>query len=161
MRWTKWSSIAELLSSIAILVTLVFLTIEIRQNTVAIQANSLDGALAGDLRLLDNLVQDPDLWFLYYKDELTDADKVRLYHHLAAFMRVQERNWLLHRSGALDEAEFATYQSGFVGTLLAPNPRKWWGNLQATTNPGFASYINEILGGRATITADDTLGAFN
>ena len=40
MNWTKWSSIAEIVSSIAILMTLIYLTLEIRQNTDAIQADA-------------------------------------------------------------------------------------------------------------------------
>ena len=34
--WTKWSAIAEIFSSVAILVTLIYLAIQTQQNTAAI-----------------------------------------------------------------------------------------------------------------------------
>ena len=161
MNWTKWSSIAEILSSVAILVTLVFLTAQMRQNTVAVQASSLDGSLSGDLQLLENLIRDPALWFLQYKEELTEDESVQLYHYLAALVRIQERNWLLRRSGALDEAEYVSYQSGFLGTILAPNARQWWENTQSAFNAEFASDVNVLIDGLPTATAGTLRNAFN
>lgn len=35
--WSKWAAIAEIISSVAILITLAYLAIETRQNTDAIQ----------------------------------------------------------------------------------------------------------------------------
>jgi hypothetical protein len=39
--WSRWASIAEIISSIAIFSTLIFIVIEIRQNNSLIEQNSL------------------------------------------------------------------------------------------------------------------------
>lgn len=149
MNWTKLSAIAEILSSVAILVTLAFLTVEMRQNTVAVQASSLDGALQADVQHLYTIVEDPDLWASFYKDELSDREKIRLFHFLAAMAKMRERNWLQYDSGALNEADWLAYQGGFLGTLAAPQPRKWWEGVnrrdEGIFNPGFVETINAEL----------------
>ena len=48
MNWNKTSAIAEILSSFAILVTLVYLTIEIGQNRATLQANSRQAQQTAD-----------------------------------------------------------------------------------------------------------------
>ena len=62
MKWDRLSSIAEILSSVAIVVTLVYLAVEINQNSVVLQANSRDNVLGGDLQHLYRLVDNPQLW---------------------------------------------------------------------------------------------------
>jgi len=39
-QWSKWASIAEIISSVAVLATLIFIVIEIRQNNSLIEQNS-------------------------------------------------------------------------------------------------------------------------
>ena len=147
MNWSKLSVVTEVLGSVAIVATLVYLAVEIRQNTTVLQANSRDAVLASDVQFLNRIVDDPDIWFSYYKPHLTDVERVRLFHHLAAVTRIAERNWQQYRSGALDEGTWRSYQSGFFGTITAPQPRKWW---EATGSNGqfdaeFRKYVDDRL----------------
>ncbi len=62
MNWTKASAVAEILSSVAILITLLYLVIEIGQNTEALQATSRDASLEGDIQRLFQAVNTPEIW---------------------------------------------------------------------------------------------------
>jgi hypothetical protein len=78
MNWAKLSGIAEILSSIAVLVTLVYLTIQIRQNTEALQANSRDAALENSTNALYLQVNEPELVLSRTKPHLSDTERVKL-----------------------------------------------------------------------------------
>lgn len=53
----KWSAVAEILSSVAVLATLVFLVLEIRQANDAVRANTYQG--------LNAVVQDFNAMFIF------------------------------------------------------------------------------------------------
>ena len=163
MNWTKASAIAEILSSVAILVTLVYLVIEIGQNTEALQANSRDSLLDGDLQHLYRIVDDPELWLDYHKPDLTVEERVRLFHYLAAFLRISERAWFQYRSGALDETAWDSYQSPVLGTLSYEQTRKWWDGMYGTSflDPDFTEYINTALEDLPVRSQDDNLSIFD
>lgn len=147
MNWSKASAIAEILGSIAIVVTLIYLAIQTQQNTAVMQANSRDAVLQADLQDLYNLVDKPDLWLLYVKPDLTDQEGVQLFHYLAALVRIRERDWAQVQSGALDESTWEAYERPMLLTLSYTQTRKWW---DATYEWGlfghaFADYVNEAL----------------
>lgn len=131
MNWSKWSSIAEIVSSAAILVTLFYLTLEIRQNTNAIQSDARDGIMQADVEWLYMQVNDPRLNALFHQAEpLTDLEAVELHTYLIAFMRLREANYRQYVSGVLDEKTWANYQSSIVaGPLATRNGRIWWTNI--------------------------------
>ncbi len=52
MNWTKLSAISEILSSVAILVTLIYLAIQTQQNADATQADTRQAILAADQQFL-------------------------------------------------------------------------------------------------------------
>ena len=60
MNWTKASAMAEILSSIAILVTLIYLAIEIQQNTDATQAEIRQSTLESDQQHLQLFIDATD-----------------------------------------------------------------------------------------------------
>ena len=148
MNWTKWSSIAEIVSSIAILMTLIYLTLEIRQNTDAIQADAREGAMQGDVEWLYRMVEDPGLNILLnQRESLTEAEATQLQAYLIAFMRLKEVNFLQYKTGVLDDETWATYQTSIVnGPLASRNGRTWWFNFgSALFDRELAARITEAL----------------
>lgn len=163
MKWAKLSAIAEILSSIAIVVTLIYLAIQTQQNTAALQANSRDAVLEADLQHLYRIVDDPAIWLSYSKEDLTDEEKVRLFHFLGAFIRIRERDWLQYRSGALDEETWSAFQVALIGTLSSMNTRKWWDAVSESGgfDAAFVEHLNSALADQPIATEADTLGAFD
>ena len=66
--WGKWSAIAEIIGAIAIVITLVYLSVQTRmlavqteQNTAALQANARQAALDTELGLIYQVLERPCL----------------------------------------------------------------------------------------------------
>jgi hypothetical protein len=147
MNWTKTSAVAEILSSVAILATLVYLGIEINQNAEATQADTRQSMLASDQQLLQLIIEKPDLHILWYKPELNDEEKVRLSYFLVLHFRMRENNWLQNQNGILDDATWLSYRSSILAILSSPRTRHWWHNfgVERLYDPEFNIVVDELI----------------
>jgi len=147
MNWTKASAVAEILSSVAILVTLVYLAIEIRQNAEATQADTRQAILAADQEFLHVLLLEPELVLARHQEELDDEERIRLSIQLVAMLRMREMNWIQHQNGTIDDITWRAYLGSLVAVLSAPQSRVWWQNygVERIFDPRFISLVNELL----------------
>jgi hypothetical protein len=147
MNWTKASAAAEILSSVAILVTLVYLAVEIQQNAAATQADTRQAILESDQQFLQLFIDNPELNLLWYKPELTDEEKVRLSYTLITFMRMRESNWFQYESGTLDDRTWRSYRASIVAMLSAPRARVWWENfgVERVFDLDFVSVVDNLI----------------
>jgi len=148
MNWTALSSISDILSSAAILVTLAYLAVQTRQAAKAAQSNTRQAMLSADQQLLQLIVDNPELYLIRFKPRLTDEEKIRLGAYLVTFVRMREYNWLQYQNGDLDEATWISYRSSIGQFLGAPKSRDWWQNYAKGMNafdPGFMAVVDEQL----------------
>jgi hypothetical protein len=61
MNWTALGAIAELAGAAAVLVTLVYLAYQLRENTRAVRGQSADSALAAVLEFTGDMARDDEL----------------------------------------------------------------------------------------------------
>jgi uncharacterized membrane protein len=80
MNWTKWSSIAEIISSVAILATLFYLAIQTGQNTAAINSQSRQSLAESAVVEQSNWLEHPELSSLIVDSslEISFEQKVQL-----------------------------------------------------------------------------------
>ena len=148
MNWTMLSAIGEILSSGAILVTLIYLAIQTRQNADATQANTRQAILAADQQFLAQIMDDPELYSIRTKPELTECEKIRLGALLTTFVRMRENNWLQYQNGVLDEATWETYRSSIVAFLGSSSCRTWWQKyavVRRAFDSRFITLVDELL----------------
>jgi hypothetical protein len=148
MNLTKVSAVAEIVSSLAILVTLAYLAVEMRQNTTAIQATVRQAMLTDDRELLFQQVEHPVLFTGRSGDaDLTDEELVQIASNLVATMRVRENQWLQFRSGVIDERTWVTYRSAIPAIFTTDWYRSWWRNRSARGefDAEFVIMVNDLL----------------
>ncbi len=163
MNWTKASAIAEIFSSVAILATLVYLTIEIGQNRAILQANSRQAQQAADSESLSQVLDAPELWLNVSNPDMTDSDKVKLSAYLISFVVRRQTAWLQYQAGALDEATWAGNDFGLIDILSYSESRKWWEfyNSISAFDPSFSEYISKLLEAEPLKTRIADLRAFD
>ena len=148
MNWTMLSSISDILSSAAILVTLVYLAVQTRQATRAAQSGTRQAMLAADQQLLQLIVDNPELYLIRFKPQLTDEEKVRLGAYLVTFVRMREYNWLQYRNGILDEATWNSYRSSIAPFLGTAKTVDWWRKYareKIAFHPEFVAVVDQEL----------------
>ena len=163
MNWTKASAVAEILSSVAILITLVYLVVEIQQNSEATQAETRQAILDSDQQFLEFYVDSPELHLLQFKPDLSVEERIRLSFVLTTFVRMRENNWLQYENGTLDDVTWQAYRLTLISQLSAPQTRAWWQNfpVERIWDSEFISLVNELLANQPVFDQSPHITAFD
>lgn len=144
MDWVKWSAISEILSSVSILVTLIFLTMQFGQSTKATYAETRTAIWQINQMTTASLIQVPRIAVSMRKPGLlTLEEKTELFSWLVSFYGVREFVWLQYRDGVVDQSTFDTYLDGVENQLVLPRNIAWWKKFGDTMyDPGFIELVN-------------------
>jgi len=148
MKLKKIAPLAEIVSSVAIVATLIYLAIQTQQTNEALIATSRQATLMGDVTLIAALVSNPEAGGNLRKPlaELTEAEEIQLANTFAGLMRTREFAWLQFKSGVLDEPTFESYLETLTRWIRDYEvPRHYWNMWSVNSNPEFADYVNSRL----------------
>ncbi len=120
MNMTDVATWGQLISSAAVLVTLVYLSIQTKQTVTLLQSESRQTLLDGDLHVLRGYCDYPGILVnqvALSHEEISLEEKARLHVFFIAFMRTREHHWFQYRNGVLDEASWTAYRSAIPAVL--------------------------------------------
>lgn len=144
--WSKWSAIAEIMSSVAIVITLGYLALQTQQNSAALLASTRHQMLSSDLQINSDAINHPSISEAMWKENLTTRDKVQLQYWLIDLVRSREHQWFQFRDGLLDEKLWHSYLAGLSATLSTPRTRAWWENVRYEWfDHEFADVVSDFL----------------
>jgi len=127
--------IRETLTAVGVVVSLLFVGLELRQNTLAVKATALNDLASGSRDYLLAVSADRELvaatMAFMADEELDRVDVTRVEMTLMAIFRNLENVFLQVRTGAVDASALQSY--GFRGAYGSTHFRDWWGR----TRPGF------------------------
>lgn len=144
-----WSAITEIISSFAILVTLIYLSIQTQQNTEAILASTRQTMVNNDIIVTNAGIDHPHvLTLLFGNQELSADEKHQIESWLIMLVRTREYQWFQYKNGLLDKQTWQAYLTGLSVNLSTPRNRGWW-NVVANDyfDPGFVKEVNNYLKG--------------
>ena len=147
MNWEAIAAISETISSIAVIVSLVYLARQIHQSNKMSQSHTRI-----ELRHLSNfevgeLVDYPEIWLLMWKDKLAPEEQSRLHSFLIGAIRYREFIWRQHAMDLLDTPTFEYYIRVIPQILGFERTGRWWQDYSqtGTFDPEFVEYVNDML----------------
>lgn len=111
-----WAAIGEIVSSLAILVTLVYLAIQTRQNTAAVQSSVRHTMLEEDRESLRMVIEKS---ILNRRVNLTAEQETQVQAFLIHFLRTRENHYLQYLSGSLDKPTWISYRSPLIPVVFS------------------------------------------
>jgi len=118
---SDWASIAEIISALAVVVSLLYVGFEIQRNTRVGLASNRQAIAARAQELALYSAETQIHWLLFGPGneviELTDVEQDRLTVYIGALLRTTEEAYLLYRDGLLDE-EYWTTRAGVMLAAL-------------------------------------------
>jgi hypothetical protein len=146
MKLEKLSSLIEALSSVAVVITLIVLIVEIGQNTEALNAQSRQSVLTSAQTELLASVNHPEVVAAISKaGPLTADENIKLDAYFTATMRGREFSWLQYRSGLIDEDQWKTELAVVRSIMSSPRIRLWWTKLGRTyVSSEFAAFVDDL-----------------
>jgi hypothetical protein len=108
MNLQKWSAIAEILSSVAVLVTLVFFVLEIRQTNDAVSANTYQGMAGIISDFNQTFLESPELAEFVVRTasadyEPTASEAIRLRAMISSQYRIIDNIWFQYQVGTISK----------------------------------------------------------
>jgi hypothetical protein len=149
-----WGSIGEFAAAIATILTLVYLAVQIRRNTMATHATSFH-AISDSMNFINVAVaQNPDLariWLSGVADRATlgEAQKHQFDLLLLSYFHVFETIYYQARKGAGDDALVTTEAKSLAALLAMPGVREWWLQNPFAFSDEYRSYVGALLDGVA------------
>jgi hypothetical protein len=138
------------LGGIGVLVTLVYLALQIRKNTQAVRSASLDSVSASHSEFLDRVGQDPELtklWFdgLSGEIDLSETDARRVTILLISVARRWESASYRVREGTLDSSAWAGIHAELTIVFSSPGAQTCWKTIRILLSPDFVVFAERAI----------------
>ena len=149
MTLSDLASIGSFISGIAVLISLVYLTLQIRQNTLAHRA-SAHQSRTNFLKDHMHLIADPGMASVYMRGVTGDPNLSAV--ELSQFFSVM-RSWCIgmseivwaHDHGVLDDETFETSAKAVRLMFSQPGMRAFWDVYRHTATPAFTRLVARAL----------------
>ena len=144
----KLRNVIEMAGAGAVLLGLIFVGLELRQNTTALSAQAIFQLNDSANEAHRSLAQDPVLSELVYKgnedpESLTDDERRRFTSWLRAVFNIHESAWIYHRKGLIQESDFAGWKGSTCNVLSSDGARWFWANNIGSYADGFVEDVEK------------------
>lgn len=148
--------IGELIATVAVITSLIYVAIQIRQNTSIIKLNAAQN-LSHELReALSLLVSDSELSDIHLRamhdiKDLVPREKFRFYMFLNNVFRVYESAYYQNAQGAVDRAVWIGMLGNMNATKAMSGYRAFWNDRKSIFNEEFQEFYESELTGNANL----------
>lgn len=148
MNWDAASAIAEILSAIGVLVSLVYLAIQIRSNTKGIWSQVIHSQTEQSTRILE-MQLDPTvreaLMAAYRDDTVTREQYLALEAYMIGAIAGFSDDFMHFKAGFMDGATFASRRRYIAYFLSFDWGRRFWKHAKAFQHAELVAEIDRIL----------------
>ena len=112
----RYAFVAEIVSAAAVVVSLIFVAFQVKDNTAAIRSASYDGIVSDHIEWRMTVSTNPDLSTAVSKwqnadPKITDAEHRNAQRAIAAVWQIYERAYFARKYATLGDSEWARYES--------------------------------------------------
>lgn len=154
MNWEALGAIANLLAAIGVVATLIYLSIQIRQNTKAVRSSSIQNLVQSFSATAQAAVENEQIIPLLLKgnagaDALTEVERARLHFWFIMTFRRFEGVYFQRDLGIVDADVIEGFERSHMAVLASKSAQEWWANSKDIFNSGFVSYVEKLFETRA------------
>ncbi len=151
MNWEAIGAIAEIVGAAAVVITLAYLAIQIRNGTRVARSATRQAIAEMSMSMGTDLVADKELTVALLKDfkseELDEADWVRLLARNYIAMRHYENIYYQYQTGMIEEDEWQGFRRNLKAMLQWRSAREYWKNESQYYSDAFRAEVQRIVAG--------------
>lgn len=149
---SDWAALAEIIASIAVVISLLLVAYSIRRNTAEVELSNSNFLYELDTAIGADVSRDATLATIIHKvnqkESLTGAEKIQYMALQERYLSVLEVAWTQHRSGSLSDIDWRDWDKYLSDMLTGGLPEEWWFEIRSTYKPEFAEYVDSKFGQR-------------
>jgi hypothetical protein len=162
MSWEALSAISGACGAVAVTVTVIYLALQMRKNTLALQSQTLYQATAGLAELsaycAENLDRVRVLRIGYSAPEdLTEDEFLQFSMISISQFRRFENLYLQHKAGLVDDDFWSGHHENIAWFFHRPGNQIWWKRRRMSFSKSFREYLEETRSGETVSPADRVL----
>jgi len=147
---TTLAAWGEFLGGIAVVVSLVYLASQIRQNSKLLRASSASVSAAGQNRVTELMAQDPELsriWFQGMRDRngLSEPDRLRFDPLIAIVLGSTNQEYHLEQDGAVSPAYWKYRVKVLRQMFENPGAQQYWTAYGVQYADGFIELVDGLI----------------
>ena len=142
-----WGAIGEILGAMGVILTLLYLAGQLRQNTKALRSGTYQSYSNAAQSIAEQMAEAAELIERADNDEdLTPAERMKVDMVGVKIFSQHETIFLHYRDGLVDEEVFEAKMSGLKPALKLPRMRVAWDTYSVyDMTPSFVEYVEESL----------------
>jgi len=150
MTLSELANIGELLGGIAVVASLVYLAVQIRQNTRTVRGSTLhqntDLWISVFLRLVEPSIARAYVAGMTASPDISPLHYTQFFFICRAMFIGYENQYYQVRQGVLDPETYQAYQRSISAQFLAFRGfRIWWQQSRSVFSPSFVKHIDEMI----------------
>jgi hypothetical protein len=150
MNWEAIGALSELVGATAVVVTIGYLTLQVRQQTVAVRSASYQSSTDALNQINIAIATDPELLRVVSSqpaslDELSTEDRYRYSYVLLSLFRVRETIFYQRDEGTTAAQSWTREEITSRKNLESTGVRDWWKTVEYGFAPEFKEYIDGVV----------------
>ena len=149
MNWDAIGAIGEIVGASGVIITLFYLSFQIRQNTRAVKGQTLGTVTQNILtEVMPFIGDDPaEIWLKAMQDpsQLTEIEHAKLDAWMVASFQIRQNEFAQYKLGALDESVWRSTHRPIEENLGHEFGRNWWENYgKPRFMPEFVEFVETL-----------------
>jgi len=150
INWEALGAIANVLAAIGVIATLIYLSIQIRQNTKAVRSSSIQNLVQNFSTTAQAAVENEQIIPLLLKgnagvDALTEVERARLHFWFIMTFRRFEGVYFQRDLGIVDADVIDGFERSHLAVLASKGAQDWWATSKGIFHSGFVRYVEQLL----------------
>ncbi len=147
MNWDAIGAISEIIGALAVVITLAYLAIQIRQSNELLRSESRQVLVSNDVTSLGVNLNNTDVFAKYVSEsELSAEEQLRMSFMFTLDLRNREFEYFQYKNGLLDEETWLAYRHVILVNHSTGLGRKWWDEIgRGIVAPEFSKLVDELL----------------
>ena len=130
MSLADFASVAEIVGALGVVITLIYLTLELRRNTAATRQQSYHNLVTRRSTWFDNFTLNPDLVKIFIAgqnaDDLDEIESQQYVGAMITFISHFQDVYMQHRSGIVEKSVWDAERKMLAAVTSAKGFQNWW-----------------------------------
>jgi hypothetical protein len=150
MDWDAIGAMSESVGAIAVVITLLYLAIQIRAQTKESRLAATRELVRDSQEAIESITRDKEIFSLYLKalaayDDLPHEERIRISMCFFRVFRVSELSYLHHLSQNIETFHFENSLVRLTDVMKSPGLQAWWENNRDSFSEDFRNYVDRII----------------
>jgi hypothetical protein len=145
MNWQAIGAIGEIGGAVAVLVSLIYLATQIRQNTKMMRSSAKQELTISTQNLIYKAIDNSDIWVKLTKGEQASSpeEDARMSLLVRAMLRGFEAQAYQYQAGLLEKDEWQALRAAIIGMCALPGVARYWEQLRPQMSQRLQSIVEE------------------